>query len=97
MSADQVTISEYCEAKDLEYLSGHHQPPDIEAQVLDRYSRAVDRLIAVYRANPKAVYQPGGHGPKLTMRQVVSDQASALEDCDERDDAARLDRVLRNG
>jgi len=83
----QVGISGYC----VDYLSGSHHSS------IDRYLRGIDVLIDVYRIAPDAVYRPGGTGRGLTMRQVLADQASALEKCGFPDDAAELDRVLAVG
>jgi hypothetical protein len=60
---------------------------------LDDAEREVQTLIGIFRANPKATYQPGGKGQKLTMQQVLADEATFMVKCDPTISDA-LDRAL---
>jgi hypothetical protein len=56
---------------------------------------SLDRMIALYRAKPDAKYDPDEdvEGDDLTMRQVLQDAASELDDY-RPDMAAEIDRAL---
>lgn len=56
----------------------------------------VDYLISLCRKGPDAIYQPGGTGETLTMRQVVEDGANTLRQY-QPDLAAKLQTVADNG
>jgi hypothetical protein len=88
----QVDVSAFCSLEALdetEDLLGRDYGESYSA-LLD----AVDGLIAIYRKDPQALYETGDKGEMLTMRQVLTDEASSLDRCDG-DLARKLDRVLR--
>jgi len=91
LATAQALIANYCLAR----INGVDTAREYRS-----YLDSLDRLIAIYRPDPDAVYQPRHQDPQLTMRQVLSDQASDLEEgCGEEghEGAARLDRALRDG
>ncbi len=67
---------------------------DGTASDVEGLQQAVDETIALARKDPDAVYEPSGGGEQQTMRQVLSDAATELDDCTD-GYSAQLDRAAQ--
>ena len=80
----QTAIVDYC---------AHESLGSSSAKQYANFRDGMDDLIRLYRDDPEAVFESGTDLGDRTMRQVLVDQASDLEECDP-SAASELDRVL---
>lgn len=90
VAAARVAISQAV----VESFGEHECESTLPPELCDE-RQSVEDLIAIYRDKPDAEYDPDEEkeGDELTMRQVLEDSASDLDEVDA-DLAAQIDRAL---
>lgn len=91
VSKANLAFSGYCADQSREALG--EEPLGLSDTGFEDVLEGVRVVTAIYRKDPDAIYQPGGEGEKLTMREVVADAANTLDDCSP-EESRELDRVL---
>jgi hypothetical protein len=93
IAQDRADIDEFCS------VSSAPPTSDLYDRAYFAAIDAVNRIIAVEKSNPNAVFHDAKKGTDLTMRQIASDAAKKLDtNCgkDGKAQAAKLKRALQS-